>query len=313
MRPQTFNLPPQASTIAPEIDGLFYFIFWISVFFFFLVGIGTVYFAIRYRRKSAKNVLTADFSHSLPLELTWTIVPTILFFVIFFWGWHIYIRAKVIPGNALEVRVTAAQWSWNFQYENDGTDNQLVVPVGQPIKLRLESKDVIHSVYIPDFRVKWDALPNRYTSMWFTPTVEGEFDLLCTEFCGNAHSKMNTLVRVVSREKYDEYLESIIPREITDRPALFRKQACHTCHNVENYETLIGPSLKGVFGKEETLADGSTVLVDENYIRESILEPGAKVVAGFAPQMPSYQGRLNQYELEALIQYIKDLADEEQQ
>jgi cytochrome c oxidase subunit 2 len=219
---------------------------------------------------------------------------------------------NVVPKDAMEIKVTGQKWFWTFDYpEGINTVNELVVPLGKPVKLLLSSRDVIHSFFVPDFRIKMDALPNRYTITWFEATRLGKHNLFCAEFCGDKHSEMIGTVRVVSEREYDEWLETGLEtgddmtlQEYGGR--LFVSRACHTCHSVEGKRS-VGPHLDSIFGKPTELADGGMVEIDENYIRESILNPQASVVAGFQPVMPTYQGILKDRQIDALIAYIKSL------
>lgn len=305
----TLHLPPAESTIAPAYDSLFYFILWLSAFFFAIITIGTIAFAIAYRRKKGEAIrLTPGFGHNTALELVWSIIPTILFFVIFVWGFRLYMRYSVIPGNAMEIRVNAYQWGWNFVYPEGVKSNALVVPEDKPIKLIMSSQDVIHSLFIPDFRVKMDILPNRYTSMWFTASNIGDYDLFCTEYCGQKHSRMYAQVNVKSETEYHKWIEenSVPPTG----EVLYKRNNCYTCHSIDGTPNN-GPSFKNLYGKTETLTDGTTVVVDDNYIRQSILEPQAKIVKGFENvPMTSFQGLLDSGELDLIIDYIKSLKDE---
>ncbi len=309
MNERTFNLPPPASTIAGAYDELFYFIYGLSVFFFVIITVGTIVFTIKWRaKKGEEQKLTSGFCHNTPLELLWSIIPTVLFFVIFIWGFKLYLRYVVIPANATEINVTAWQWNWNFTYPEGAESNILVVPKGKPVKLVMSSNDVIHSLFIPDFRVKMDVLPNRYTSMWFQSDYEGEYDLYCTEYCGQQHSTMVTQVHVKSASDYKKWIEENSVTPTGD--VLYKRYACNTCHSLDGSASN-GPTFKNLFGKEETLTDGSTVTVDENYLRESILEPQAKIVSGFEGSvMPPFQNTINNDKLDALILFIKSLKEE---
>jgi cytochrome c oxidase subunit 2 len=307
----TFFMPEAASTTASDVDSLFYFILYISIFFFLLIVVIGVFFAIKYRRRG-KAELRAATKQNLKLELMWTLIPTVIVISIFFWGFNTYLRMHVVPKDALEIKVTGQQWFWTFDYPGGVNSlNELVVPVGKPVKLLMSSKDVIHSFYIPDFRVKMDVLPNRYTVTWFQATRTGTFNLFCAEYCGTKHSSMIGTVKVLSEREYNSWLEEgaassegMTPEEYGGQ--LYRKKACVTCHNIDG-KINVGPNFRGIFGKQVDFSDGSSLTVDENYIRESILSPQAKVVAGFDPVMPTYQGLLNDRELDALIAYIKSL------
>lgn len=304
MQPQrTFHLPPAESTIAPAYDNLFQFILWLSVFFFVVITVGTIAFAWMYRKKKGEPYrLTPGFCHNTALELIWSIIPTVLFFVIFVWGFHLYMQFYVTPGKAEEIQVNAWQWGWGFTYPQGAKSDILVVPEGRPIKLLMSSQDVIHSLFIPDFRVKMDVLPNRYSSLWFTANRADEFDLYCAEYCGQKHSRMTTRVRVLPEDRYRQWLEENSGTPTGD--VLYKRYACHTCHSLDG-ATGNGPTFQSLFGKTESMTDGSSIVVDENYLRESILEPKAKIVKGFDPVMPTFQATLNQDELNSIIEFIK--------
>jgi len=311
----TLWLPPGNSTIAGEVDALFYFLVYASIVLFAIVLFGIIFFSLRYRRRAGEaEGTTVSISHNTKLELLWSILPTILVVIVFFWGFDVYLKMNVVPKDAMEIKVTGQKWFWTFDYpEGANTVNELVVPVGKPVKLLMSSKDVIHSFFVPDFRIKMDVLPNRYTITWFEAMDIGTHTLYCAEFCGTGHSEMLGQVKVVGEREYDEWIESssiggegMAPEEYGK--ALFTSKACVTCHSVEG-KALVGPPLNGIFGHPVVLSSGGEVVVDENYIRESILEPQAKVVAGFQPVMPTYQGILKDRELDALIAYLKSLGD----
>jgi cytochrome c oxidase subunit 2 len=310
---ESIFLPPGGSTIAGEVDALFYFIVYASVVIFGIVLFGIVYLGLRYRSgKTAEDATTPGISHNTRLELLWSVIPSILVVIVFIWGFNVYMKMNIVPKGAMEVKVTAQKWFWSFDYpEGINTVNDLVVPVGKPVKLLLSSKDVIHSFFVPAFRVKMDVLPNRYTVTWFEAVNTGDFDILCAEFCGDKHSEMLGKVRVVSNNEYDKWLESgtaagegMTPVEYGQ--ALYRSKACFTCHNVDG-TSAVGPAFNGIFGKTAVMVGGEQIIVDENYIRESILNPQTKIVAGYQPVMPTYQGILNDKQVDALLAYIKSL------
>ncbi len=314
----TFWLPEGSSTIAGDVDALFYFILWASVFFFLLVVGLSVYFVIRYRRKEGREEATSHVDYNIKLEVIWTLVPVVLVVIVFVWGFNTFMKMQVVPRDAIEIKATGRQWMWVFDYPNGRNSiNELVVPVDQPIKIRMSSDDVIHSFYVPQFRIKQDVLPNRYTVTWFEANRTGTYDLYCAEFCGDGHSEMLGTVRVVSQEEYASYLEGGDETEAEEGMSLvalgkqlYTSRACNTCHSIDGSPN-IGPTFQNAYGHEVTLADGSTIIVDENYIRESILEPQAKLVQGFEPVMPTFQGLLSSRQIDGLVEYIKSLSDVE--
>jgi cytochrome c oxidase subunit 2 len=302
--------PVAASTFASRIDAITAFIMIVCVFFFFLNFILMMIFIFKFKRKTDHDP-TSPVDHNLPLEIIWTVIPFILLMVMFVWGFQVYLEMATPPKDAMEITVTGQKWFWTFDYPNGASSpGELVVPVNQPVKVLIHSKDVIHSMYIPAFRVKMDALPNRYTVLWFEANKIGEFPMFCTQFCGTQHSGMRAKVRVVSREDYDAWVEQansagsgIAPDEYGK--TLYKKYACSTCHSVDGTR-ITGPSWKGIWGKQEATSAG-TIKIDENYIRESILIPTAKVVNGYQPVMPSYTGILKDKDIEAITAYIKTI------
>jgi cytochrome c oxidase subunit 2 len=305
-------MPTQGTEIAKQVDNLYGFLLITSLISCVLVIGGMIYFAWKYRRKTP-NDKTAYISHNTFLEFLWSFIPLVIFLGVFVWGWFIYHEMRSMPKNALEINVLGKQWAWEVEYKNGyKTVNEVVVPIGQDVKLLLSSQDVIHSFFVPSFRMKQDAVPGRYTALWFKAEKLGDFHIFCTEYCGTSHSGMIGTLRVVSREEFDKYLEQ--GQEERNLPLakkgekLFAVKACASCHSVDNPATKVGPSLFQKFGHEETMTDGAVVKMDENYIRESILTPNAKVVKGF-PQgvMPTFQGQINENELNAIIEYIKEL------
>ncbi len=307
----TFWMPPSHSTIAGDIDALFYFIYYVSAIILLGVTVAMVLFAVKYKRR--KQEMAPHMGHNNALEITWTIIPTILVYVVFVWGFKGFINMNVVPKDAYEIKVTGQKWFWSFDYPTGATTvNELVVPVGKPIKLLMSSKDVIHCLFVPDFRTKRDLLPNRYSIQWFEATSTGDFLIECAEYCGTKHSEMNGKVRVMTEVDFNKWLETnsnagegMAPEEYGAK--LYTTKACITCHSTDGTAGT-GPTWKGIYGTQEKLADGSSVLVDENYIRESILQPQAKVVAGFQPVMPTFQGILKDRDIDAVIAYMKSLA-----
>lgn len=311
-------LPPAATELAREQDKLYLFIQWMSVFFFILVIGIMVFFVIRYRRRSADDK-TPNFTHNTPLEIFWSAIPLALLAIIFFWGFELYMKMRVPPHRPMEITLTARRWQWQFNYPDSNIVqfNDLVVPAGKPVKLLMNSEDVIHSFFVPDFRIKGDVIPNRYTTVWFQAEEPGEHVIFCAEYCGDQHSTMLGKVIVKTPEEYQEWFETGGVGDVSQLSSeeygklLYTAKACNTCHSVDG-SVLTGPSFKGIFGHEATLASGETVLVDENYLRESIVDPQAKIVQGYQPVMPTYAGTLDDQQITALIAYIKSLNAEEQ-
>lgn len=302
--------PDVASTIAAKVDAISYFILLVSVFFFFLIFIMTVIFIVKYKRKTDQDE-TSPVDHNFKLEVIWTVIPIILVMIMFVWGFQVYLEMAVPPKDSMEIRVTGQKWFWTFDYANGASSpGELVVPIHTPVKVLISSKDVIHSVYVPAFRIKMDALPNRYTVTWFEATKIGEYPLYCAEFCGTEHSGMRAKVRVVSTEDFQIWLDQasstgdgVTPEDYGK--LLYKKYACSTCHSLDGSK-ITGPSWKGIWGSSKVTSAG-TLNVDENYIRESILDPTAKIVSGYQPVMPSYQGILKDKDIDAIIAYIKTL------
>ena len=309
----TLFLPPSGSTVSGEVDALFNFMLYVSIFFFVLIMALVIFFAIRYRRKPGEAPrLTPGYHHNTLLEVTWIVIPLIIVGIIFVWGFKGYITQVVVPKDAMEIKVTAQKWFWSFSYpDGASTVNELVVPAGKPIKLLMSSQDVIHSFYVPDFRVKRDVLPNRYSIAWFEAKQPGQHHLFCAEYCGSQHSKMIGTVRVVGERDFQNWADSqavvgagMNPEELGAK--LYVSKTCVTCHTIDGRASN-GPSFLGIYGHEVELKSGERVTVDENYIRESILNPQAKIVAGFQPIMPTFQGVIKDREIDALIAYIKSL------
>ncbi len=305
-----FFLPRQSSSFAAEIDAGWYFVTALSIFFFVGMMSAMFYFMWKYRRRHEGQLATSDLGHHFGLEAVWTIIPTALCGVLFIMGWKGYLAASVAPSDAIEIQVTGQKWSWSFAYPNGVVSNELRVPKDKSVKLILSSKDVIHSVYLPEFRVKQDAVPGTYTTMWFRATEIVNTVLQCTEYCGTSHSNMLSNVFVMEFDKWTEWLDKAAASDTSAKPEqlgekLFTRFACMTCHSTDG-SARVGPTFKGLYGKMEGCNTGQHK-VDEAYLRESILNPTAKVVTGFQPVMPPFQGQLKDREVDALIAYIKTL------
>ncbi|MBI5504395.1 MAG: cytochrome c oxidase subunit II [Deltaproteobacteria bacterium] len=312
-----FLFPPQASTNAPEVDALYLFL--VALCGLTALGVITAmtFFAIRYRR-TPENVVGHDIHGSTALEIFWTAIPFLILMFVFAWGASLYFKLSRPPEDAMEVFVVGRQWMWKIQHmEGRREINALHVPVGRPIKLTMTSEDVIHSFYIPAFRVKADVVPGRYTTLWFQPTKPGEYHLFCAEYCGTEHSRMGGSVIVMQPAEYEAWLagtqtagggtpsSGLTPVQLGRK--LFVEKACATCHL--NTPGGVGPVLVGIYGRQVELATGATVKVDEAYVRESILTPMAKVVKGFPPAMPTFGGQLTEEQVMSLIAYVKSLSD----
>jgi cytochrome c oxidase subunit 2 len=297
--------PEQASTHAGRVDALYAFLVGVSVFFAGLIFLLLLYFAIKYRRRSETEQPPPVYG-SVPLEVVWMAVPFVLVMVMFFWGAGLYFSAASPPADALEIQVVGKQWMWHFQHpEGQREINELHVPVGRPVKLTMTSQDVIHSFFVPAFRIKMDAVPGKYTTTWFEATKAGTFQLFCTEYCGAAHAAMIGRVVVMMPTEYERWLQFGTSEEtpVSTGARLFQRLGCSGCHAPN--ATVRAPLLAGIYGKPVPLAGGDMVIADDGYIRDSILLPQRHIVAGYAPVMPSYQGRLSEEEILQLIAYIK--------
>jgi cytochrome c oxidase subunit 2 len=304
----TFRLfPEQASTFAPEVDHLLYFLLTVAVFFTVVIFGAIFYFAIRYRRRSDRE-LPHVLHGGMALEIVWSVIPFGLTMVMFTWGASIFFRESRPPDNALSINVVGKQWMWKIQHmEGRREINELHIPLGRAVKLTMTSEDVIHSFFVPAFRTKQDAVPGRYSTTWFQPTKPGKYHLFCAEYCGNRHSGMIGWIYVMEPQDYQNWLTGGISTGTLaeNGEKLFQDLACVNCHKADG--TGRCPSLVGLFGKTVQLASGGTVKADEAYIRESILQPSAKVVAGYQPVMPTFQGLVTEEGVLQLIEYVKSL------
>jgi cytochrome c oxidase subunit II len=299
--------PEQASTMAARVDALFYFLVAVTVFFAALIFFMIVVFAVKYRRRS-EDERPRPIEGNFWLEILWSAIPLGLTMVMFVWGAIIYFDIYNPPNDALEIGIVGRQWMWKAQHaEGQREINELHVPVGQAVKLTMTSEDVIHDVFLPAFRIKQDVLPGRYTTLWFQATKAGEYPLFCAQYCGTQHSGMVGRVVVLEPAEFEKWLSGGATgvSMIDQGASLFKRFGCETCHGAGG--TSQGPSLAGLFGKTVKLQEGTTVTADENYIRESILDPRAKIVAGYQPIMPTFKGLVSEEGLLQLIAYIKSL------
>jgi cytochrome c oxidase subunit 2 len=302
-------MPPQGTDIAKEYDSLYAFIVWASVISCVLLIGGMIFFALKYKRKTASDK-TAYITHNTFLEFLWSFIPFVIFMVVFGWGWSVYHKMRAMPANALEVHVTGKQWAWDFTYKSGKVStNEFYVPVNTPVKLIMTSVDVIHSFYIPSMRIKQDVVPGKYSALWFEAEKTGDYHVFCTEYCGAAHSSMLARMKVVSSEDYEKWLqENDEGLTLAQRgEKLYVSKTCVACHSTDG-AVRVGPTWKGIWGATHEMDDGSKVVVDENYVRESILEPNAKIVKGYQKgQMPSFQGQVSDIEISAIIEFMKGL------
>jgi cytochrome c oxidase subunit 2 len=304
------GIPEQASSVAARVDALYLFLVTLSLVFGLGIAAALVFFAVRYRRRSADE-RPALIEGSLALELTWTIVPLLIVTVIFFWSASLFFTIERVPPDAMEIYVVGKRWMWKAQHMTGQREiNQLHVPVGRNVRLTMTSEDVIHSFFVPAFRVKKDVLPGRYTTAWFQATKTGRFHLFCAEYCGTKHSGMIGSVVAMEPQEFQAWLAGGGAAEspVAAGEKLFNDLACNTCHMDESQG--LGPSLNDIYGKPVQLQSGSTVIADDAYIRESIVNPQAQIVAGYQPIMPTFQGLVSEEQLLQLIAYVRSLSQQ---
>lgn len=302
--------PEQASTVATQVDAFYLFLVLVTTFFSLLIALLILFFIIRYRKSPDRQ---AEQIHgSTLLEIVWTAIPLGISMVIFVWGATLYYDIENPPQNAMEIYGVGKQWMWKFQHPGGQREiNTLHVPTGKPVKVTLISQDVIHDFFVPAFRVKTDVLPNRYVTAWFTPTTAGTYHLFCSQYCGTKHSEMVGQVIVMEPEVYAEWLASGKAEGslASQGEKLFQEFGCTTCHRPDSGAR--GPNLQGLYGRPVRLSDNRVVIADDNYIRESILHPNAKIVQGFQPIMPTFQGVVSEDGLIQITEYIKHMGTQE--
>lgn len=307
----------ESNTFIEQVDNTFLFILIISVSLLVLVTFFMVFFVIRYNRK--RNTQPTDIEGNLFLEITWTVVPVILVLFMFYFGWTGFQFTRNVPDGAMLVKVTGRMWSWLFEYENGTKSDMLKVPAGKPVKLALTSQDVIHSLYIPAFRIKEDALPHMETYLWFLPDEPGTYDIFCAEYCGQGHSSMISKLLVLSEHDFSNWYEGLeTPTrdsqtkeqlKVSGGATLIREKGCTACHSIDG-STIVGPTFKGISGRKTiVITEGKEheITSDDIYIQRSILDPLSDIVKGYPPIMPSQRGLLNKEEVEAIVQYLKSL------
>lgn len=302
--------PSQASSSATQVDWLSFGLTTMTLFFCVVVFLPIIYFSVRYRRGSNADRSNPETGNNL-LECGWTLFPLVISLGFFSWGAVVYYHIERPPADALQVQVVAKQWMWKLQHaEGKREIDELHVPLGRAVTLTMTSQDVIHSFFVPDFRVKQDVVPGRYTTEWFRPTRLGKYQLFCAEFCGTDHSKMIGLVVVMEPEDYQRWLttgecgQSIA----LEGQRLFREKGCSGCH--EGNSVVHAPPLAGVYGKQVPLSSGQIIAADDQYIRDSILLPGKELSAGYDNVMPSFTGQINEAEIMQIIAYLKSIGEQ---
>jgi cytochrome c oxidase subunit 2 len=303
---QVTLFPEQASTTAPQVDALFFFILGITGFVAIAVAVLIIYFAVRYRRR-VEGARPPRILGSLRLETVWTVIPFVIFLFMFGWGARVYFYQTQPPDDAIEVYVVGKQWMWKIQHPGGQREiNELHIPVNQPVKLTLTSEDVIHDFYVPAFRTKVDVIPGRYVHTWFQATKPGRYHLFCAQYCGTNHAGMIGEIVVMEQADYGDWLNSHAEGSLAmEGRKLFLKLQCVTCHSADSRAR--APLLENLYGRPVRLRDGRTVPANEDYIKKSILKPDAEIVAGWEPIMPSFQGEVNEVEMIQLIEFIKHL------
>ncbi len=307
----SFWFPAARTSLAPHTDQLYYWILWASIASFIGLFMVVVYFLWKYKYSPTNKVASKQIIDNIPLEIAWTVIPSLICLVIFYAGYIGFLHISLPPSNATEIHVVARKWMWQFDYPSGiKSIGELVVPVNEPIKLIMTSEDVVHSLYIPNFRIKRDVIPNRYSRVWFNANAIGNYQIFCAEFCGDGHSAMLGSVRVVSKEDYQKWQKeqnsgADLPLDVLGEK-VYNSKGCNTCHSIDG-SPKTGPTWKGLWGSNHKMSDGKMVVADENYIKESILDPKAKVVAGFQPVMPTFAGLLSEREINGIIEYLKKL------
>jgi cytochrome c oxidase subunit 2 len=301
--------PEQASNFAPQVDNLVLFMVAVCAFFAVVICCAVIYFFFKYQRKR-EDEIGASIHGDMRLEIAWIVLPFFLLMAMFGWGAVIYVDFRHTPSDTLDIYVIGKQWMWKLQQPDGRKEiNELHVPVNRNVRLILASEDVIHDFSVPSFRVKMDVVPGHYNAMWFRPTRTGKYHFFCSQYCGTNHAVMGGWVTVMGQDEYAKWLSGTAasgdPVAVGEK--LFNDLACSTCHLPDGKGR--GPSYNGVYGSQVKLADGSTAVADDNYIRESILQPNAKIVAGYQPVMPSFQGLVTEDQILAITAYIKSLKD----
>jgi cytochrome c oxidase subunit 2 len=302
-------IPESASTYSGDVDALYFYISGVTVFFTLLISFVIIFFVVKYRRRNPFEI-PRPIEGSMKLETLWSVIPLLIAMSIFFWGAKIYFNQYRPPKNAIDVYVVGKQWMWKFQHATGQREiNELHIPVGRKIRLIMATEDVIHDVFVPAFRIKADVVPGRYTTEWFEATKPGRYHFFCAEYCGMNHSGMGGYVVVMEPTDFENWLSGNA-NQMSPAAAgqqMFESLGCASCHGA-NAEGGRGPALLGVYGNNVLLNNSQTIRADEGYLRESIMNPQAKIVNGFGPIMPSFQGQLSEEQLLQLVAYIKSLS-----
>jgi len=309
-------LPVGASTQSIDVDPLFHFVYWFSIVVFMFVIIPMTWFCFRYRRRSEGQRALTQKDHNQLLEVTWSVGPLIFMAIFFVWGFYGFLNLYLPPLESKELKVIGQKWMWTVQYPDEeisvsGQGVVIGVPLGKPIRLLMSSQDVIHSFFVPNFRVKQDVVPGKYSTLWFESNKIGEFPVFCTEFCGDQHSAMLAKIKVMSPDDYKKWVteqkekdQGLPPVKLGEK--LYHNKGCNACHSVDG-SRVIGPTFKGLWGKSEQLTDGKSVTVDAERIHQKLMEPTKDVTAGYVPVMPSFKGQLSEIEISGIVEFIKSL------
>jgi cytochrome c oxidase subunit 2 len=303
--------PPQASNLAPRVDHVYFALLALCSTVAFLVLVVALFFCVRYRRGSRVD-RTEPKGSPTRIEITWTVLPLVIFLGLFFWAAEVFFGMSRPPANATQIFIVGKQWMWKIQHPDGRREiNELHLPVGQPVKLVMTSQDVIHDFFIPGFRTKQDVVPGRYTTEWFTPTSAGTYHIFCSQYCGTDHSKMVGWVYVMEPADHAKWLsEQPAPDSLVAMgERAFRARGCSGCHAAT--AAIRAPLLDGIYGKQVPLSDSTFVTADEQYLRDSVLLPNKQIAAGYEAIMPTYQGQISEEELNAIIAYLKSLGEKE--
>ena len=307
----SFIFPDQASNLAPSVDAIYFALLGLCCFITLLVFVVALFFCIRFRGGS-KADRTPSKVGSLRFEITWTVIPFFIFLGLFFWAAKVYFDMSRSPVNATEIHVVGKQWMWKIQHADGRREiNELHIPVGRPVKLIMTSEDVIHDFFVPAFRAKQDVVPGRYTTQWFTPTKPGKYHLFCSQYCGTNHSTMVGWIYVMEPAQHAEWLNKgpVSESLVSEGEREFHTLGCSGCHAPNSQ--IRAPLLEGIYGKPVPLSDGTVAIADEQYLRDSILLPNKQIVAGYEAVMPTFQGQIGEEKVNAIVAYLKSLADSE--